>query len=44
MSGFRRFLYALARILGDAQAVSNGRIAQRAGNKVIGRGVSRLWF
>ena len=43
----RRWLYRIARLLGDLQAVASGsprRIARRAANKAIGRGiVRRLW-
>jgi hypothetical protein len=43
----RGWLYALARLLGDASAVKNGtigkRIARRAVGKAVGRGIGR-WF
>jgi len=41
----RSFLYALARLLGDVNAVRKGTIARRLGNRLIGRKVvSRLWL
>ena len=44
----RSFLYTLARILGDVNAVASGdpkRIGKRVANKVIGRNiVRRAWF
>lgn len=44
----RSFLYLLARLLGDIQAIFSGnpkRIARRFGNKVIGQKVvRRLWL
>jgi rRNA maturation protein Rpf1 len=40
----RSFAYALARFLGDVNAVRRGRIGRRLANKAIGRHVvSRLW-
>ena len=39
---FRSFLYALARILGDIQAIRHGRIGQRIGRRVTGRITGRL--
>jgi hypothetical protein len=41
----RSFLYALARLLGDYNAVRRGRLGKRVANRIIGRTVvSRLWF
>lgn len=37
MSGFRSFLYQLAKILGDAQAVRRGRIGRRIGRRAAGK-------
>lgn len=37
----RGSLYRLARLLGDVQAVSKGRVAQRIGRRVVGRHVGR---
>lgn len=43
----RGFLYLLARILGDVNAVSKGkvgkRIARRAAGKLTGRGLGKLF-
>lgn len=39
----RAFLYALARILGDINAVKRGKVGKRIANKIIGRGVNKLW-
>jgi hypothetical protein len=38
----RSFLYRLARLLGDAQAVRRGRVAERAHNRLLGRLLSRF--
>lgn len=54
MNGFRSFLYALARILGDMQAVTKAartgsarpigkRIARRIVGKATGRAMGRLF-
>ncbi|MCC5841876.1 MAG: hypothetical protein JJT96_17305 [Opitutales bacterium] len=47
MSGFRSFLYALARLLGDVNAVKRGRVGRRIGRRVVGRaagkGMGRLF-
>ncbi len=47
LSAFRGFLYKLARILGDAQAVKKGRvgkrIARRVAGKLTGRGLGKLF-
>lgn len=44
----RSWLYQLARLLGDVNAVASGdpkRIGKRFANKIIGRKVvSRMWF
>ena len=34
---FRSFLYFLARLLGDANAVKRGRVGRRVGRRVAGR-------
>lgn len=43
----RRFLYLLARLLGDANAVRRGtvgkRIARRAVGRATGRGIGKLF-
>lgn len=42
---FRSFLYRLASLLGDVNAVKRRRIGKRLVNKAIGRGiVSRIWW
>lgn len=33
----RRFLYSLARFLGDYQAIRRGRVGKRIANRAIGR-------
>ncbi|MGQ9859417.1 MAG: hypothetical protein ACUVS3_12120 [Thermodesulfobacteriota bacterium] len=47
IGGFRSFLYWMARVLGDLQAVSSGRpekVAQRLWRRILGRLTSRvLW-
>ena len=44
--GFRSMLYQLAKLLGDINAVSKGkvgrRVARRAAGKAVGRGMRRL--
>jgi len=43
----RSFLYSLARLLGDYQAVKSGRVgrrvARRAAGRATGRGLGRLF-
>jgi hypothetical protein len=41
VSRTRRFLYSLARLLGDYQAVKRGRVGNRVANKLIGRNVRK---
>jgi hypothetical protein len=47
LSGFRAFLYWLAKILGDISAVQKGkvgrRVARRAAGKLTGRGLGKLF-
>jgi hypothetical protein len=47
LSSTRGALYTLARLLGDMQAVQNGRVGRRVGRrvagKVTGRGLGRLF-
>lgn len=47
VSKFRGFLYTLAKLLGDIQAVRKGRVAKRVGyrvaGKVTGRGLGRFF-
>lgn len=40
----RSWLYFLARLLGDANAIARGRIVQRIANKIIGRLVGRAFI
>ncbi|MFW6336200.1 MAG: hypothetical protein ACOC3G_03635 [Phycisphaeraceae bacterium] len=44
---FRSFLYLLARILGDVNAVKRGRVGRRVGRrvagKITGRGLGKLF-
>jgi shikimate 5-dehydrogenase len=39
---FRSFLYKLARLLGDVNAVKRGRVGRRIGRRTAGRGLGRL--
>jgi hypothetical protein len=41
MNGFRSFLYALARLLGDVNAVKRGRVGRRVGRRIAGRATGR---
>jgi hypothetical protein len=41
MAGFRSFLYLLARLLGDINAVKRGRVGQRIGRRIVGRAAGR---
>lgn len=49
ISGFRSFLYGLARVLGDINAVSKGpkatvkRIGRRAAGKATGKALRKLF-
>lgn len=47
LSAFRSWLYLIARLLGDVQAVRRGRIgerlARRAAGKLTGRALGRLF-
>lgn len=47
MNKFRSFLYTLAKILGDVNAVRKGRVGKRIGRRVVGRaagkGIGRLF-
>ncbi|HYY43597.1 MAG TPA: hypothetical protein VE975_00215 [Actinomycetota bacterium] len=38
---FRGFLYAWARLLGDINAVSKGRVGRRIGRRIAGRAAGR---
>lgn len=39
---FRGFLYWLARLLGDVNAVNKGRVGRRIGRRAAGRATGRL--
>lgn len=41
MSTLRTFLYALARLLGDVQAVRRGRVGRRIGRRLAGKVTGR---
>ncbi|MFP4561515.1 MAG: hypothetical protein ACLFRB_06150 [Thiohalorhabdus sp.] len=42
MNGFRSFLYALAKLLGDINAIAKGRVGRRIGRRIAGKGTGRL--
>jgi len=42
ISSIRSVLYKTGRILGDINAVKRGKILQRVGRRVIGKGVGRV--
>lgn len=42
LSSFRGVLYALAKLLGDVQAVRRGRIGRRFGHRIAGRLTGRM--
>jgi hypothetical protein len=41
MNQTRGWLYRIARIMGDVQAVQRGRVGQRVGRRVTGRATGR---
>ncbi|KKL28098.1 hypothetical protein LCGC14_2378550 [marine sediment metagenome] len=45
--GFRSFLYTLAKLMGDVNAVKKNKVGRRAGRrvagKITGRGLRRLF-
>jgi hypothetical protein len=41
MTTFRSFLYLLARLLGDVQAIKSGRVGRRVARRVVGKGTGR---
>lgn len=47
MNKFRSFLYTLAKILGDVNAVNKGTVGKRIGRRIVGRaagkGIGRLF-
>lgn len=38
----RSLLYALARLLGDVNAVKRGKVGRRIGRRIVGRATGRL--
>ena len=47
MAGFRGFLYSLAKLMGDYNAVKKGKVGKRVGRrvagKVAGKGMGKLF-
>jgi len=41
MNKFRGFLYTLAKILGDVNAVNKGKVGKRIGRRVVGRAAGK---
>jgi len=41
MRGLRKFLYAFARLLGDASAAKRGKVGKRVGRRIVGKGAGR---
>jgi hypothetical protein len=41
MSSTRSLLYALARLLGDANAVQKGKVGRRIGRRLVGKATGR---
>lgn len=41
INSFRGFLYFLARLLGDVNAVEKGRIGKRIARRMVGRALGR---
>lgn len=39
---FRSFLYSLAALLGDVNAVRHGRVGRRIGRRIYGKATGRL--
>jgi hypothetical protein len=42
MAGLRGFLYWLARLLGDVNAVEKGKVPRRVGRRIAGKFTGRL--
>ena len=42
ISSFRSFLYSLAKLLGDVNAVKKGKIGRRVKNRISGRLTGKL--
>ncbi len=43
MNSFRSFLYWLARLLGDVNAVQKGRVGRRVSRRLAGKSAGRLF-
>jgi hypothetical protein len=43
MNSFRSSLYLLARLLGDYQAVKNGRVGRRIGRRLAGKVTGKVF-
>ncbi len=43
MAGFRSFLYALARLLGDVNAVKKGKVGRRVARRAAGKATGRAF-
>jgi len=41
MAGFRGFLYTLAKLMGDYNAVKKGKVGKRVGRQVTGRATGK---
>ena len=41
MAGFRGLLYALAKLMGDYNAVKRGKVGQRVGRRATGKATGR---
>ena len=42
MSSLRQFLYTLARVVGDVNAVEKKRVQKRIHNRIVGRVVGKM--
>lgn len=43
MAGLRSFLYALARLLGDVNAVKKGKVGRRVARRAAGKATGRAF-
>jgi len=43
MAGFRGVLYTLAKLMGDYNAVKKGNVGKRAGRRVAGKAMRKLF-
>ena len=41
MAGFRGFLYSLAKLMGDYNAVKKGKVGKRVGRRVAGKATGK---